>query len=72
MTDDSKAQEPQGLTDDQKRALMIARDAQAFEGERTHLGNLVYVGDLVWALDILSAALSASAPPQPAQPEDGK
>lgn len=38
-----------------QRARVIAEAAQQFADDRTHLGNLVYVNDLAWALKVLAA-----------------
>lgn len=52
-----------GEPEDAARARVIAANAQRFADDRTHLGNLVYVNDLVWALGVLAA-------PQPAEVAD--
>lgn len=49
------AQAAVAVPDDVERARLIAKAAAKFHDDRTHLGNLVYVNDLVWALGILTA-----------------
>jgi hypothetical protein len=49
--------------EDAARARLIAQTAQRFAEDRTHLGQLVYVNDLVWALHILSAAPTTQVAP---------
>ncbi len=44
-----------GLSDDVRRASLIAIEAQRFADDRTHLGAMVYLNDLAWALRILAA-----------------
>lgn len=42
-------------SEDIARARLIAKASAKFHDDTTHLGNLVYVNDLVWALGVLSA-----------------
>jgi hypothetical protein len=42
-------------SEDVQRARIIAANAQRFADDRTHLGSLVYVNDLAWALKVLGA-----------------
>jgi hypothetical protein len=43
-------------SDDVKRARLIAEKAQQFEKDTFHLGHMVYLNDLVWALKVLAAS----------------
>lgn len=49
----------QAVAEDVQRARLIAQAAQKFAEDRTHIGDLVYVNDLVWALGILAAPAAA-------------
>jgi len=47
---------------DLERAKVVAREAQFLATDRSHLGRMVYVNDLVWALGVLAAAPPSPAP----------
>uniref|UniRef100_A0A6M3M075 DUF551 domain-containing protein n=1 Tax=viral metagenome TaxID=1070528 RepID=A0A6M3M075_9ZZZZ len=58
-------QAPAGAqSEDVQRARLIAAIAQRWIGDRTHLGALIYLDDLAWALKILSAAPAAPSTPE--------
>lgn len=50
---------------DVERARLIAKAASRFADDTTHLGSLVYVNDLVWALSVLAAHPAEGAPAMP-------
>ena len=57
------ASQPAPVAEDIQRARIIAANAQRFADDRTHLGSLVYVNDLAWALKVLAAPVEAQAVP---------
>jgi hypothetical protein len=62
---DTNNQAPAEGDEDYRRALRIASEGRRFVNDCTHLGGMVYVNDLAWALGILADR----AAPQPKRTE---